>query len=75
MESPLGNLGVSADSAPKATSSGRPEGTCDPVQAWFSVSLMLVHCDWNGTEVVFHSLAGPRLSRESSRDPGGGGVR
>ena len=58
MESPLGTLGVSANSTPKVTQCWRPlEGTCDPGQARFSAFLMLsqVPHDWIGTEVVFHS--------------------
>ena len=39
----------------------RPEGTCDPGQARFSASLMLVPRDWTGTEVVFPSPVVLRL--------------
>jgi hypothetical protein len=56
---PLGTLGESADSSLiKVTRCWHQlEGTCDPGQVGFSASLMLsqVLCDWNGTEVVFHS--------------------
>jgi hypothetical protein len=52
----------------------RLEGTCDPGQAGFSASLMLVLRDWNGTEVVFHSPVVLRSHGESSRDLGGGGL-
>ena len=51
----------------------RLEGTCDPDQAGFSSSLMLVPRDWNGTKVEFHSLVILRSHEESSRDLGGGG--
>ena len=67
----LGTLGVSSNSAPKVTWCWcQLEGTCDPDQAGFSASLMLsqVPRDWNGTEVVFHSLVVLRLHGESSRD-------
>jgi hypothetical protein len=53
----------------------QPEWTCDPGQAVFSSSLMLVPRDWNGTEVVFYSLVVLRSYGESSRDLGEGGVR
>jgi hypothetical protein len=46
----------------------RPEGTCDPGQAGFSASLMLVLCYWNGIEIVFHSPVVLRSHGESSRD-------
>jgi hypothetical protein len=50
----------------------QPEGTCDPGQAGFPASLMLVLHDWNGTEYVFHSLVVLRSRGESSRDLVGG---
>ena len=62
---------MSADSTPKLTRYWhRPEGTCDPGQSRFSASLMLsqVLCDWNGTEVVFHSLVVISSRGKSSRD-------
>jgi hypothetical protein len=41
VKSPVGTLGVSADSEPKVPRSWcRPEGTCDPDQARFSASLI-----------------------------------
>ena len=40
----------------------------------FSASLMLILHDWNGTEVVFHSMVVLRLLGEFSRDLGVGGV-
>jgi hypothetical protein len=74
MESPLGNLGVSADSELKVTLFWHlREGTCDPGQAGFSASLILsqVPHDWIGTEVVFHSPVVLRSCGESSRNLGG----
>jgi hypothetical protein len=46
------------------------------VRSGFSASLVLsqVPHDWNGTEVVFHSLLVLRSRGESSRDLGVGGV-
>ena len=72
MESPLGTLGVLADSVPKVTWYWHQlKGTYDPGQAGFSASLMLSHFlrYWNGTEVVFHSQVVLRSSGESSRGP------
>jgi hypothetical protein len=68
---PLGTLGVSANSVPQVTRCWcRMEGTCDSGQVRFSASLMLsqVPRDWNGTEVVLHSLVVLRSHRESCRD-------
>jgi hypothetical protein len=65
---------VSANFVPKVTWCWRrPEGTCDPDQAWFSASLMLsqVPRDWIGTEVMFHSPVVLRKCGEYSRDLGG----
>ena len=77
MESPIGILGVSTNSAPKVTQFWhQQEGICDPGQAGFSASLMLsqVLRYWNGTEVVFHSPVVLRSPEESFRDLGGEGV-
>ena len=58
-------LGVSADFMPKVTRSWRQkEGTCDPGQAVFSVSLINAvsgpaRLDWNRTCVPF--TRGPKI--------------
>jgi hypothetical protein len=75
MDSSLGTLGVSADSVPKVTWCWRrPEGTWDPGQAGFSVSLINAVSgplrDWIGT-VVFHLPVVLRSRGESSGDLGG----
>lgn len=71
MESPQETSGVSTDSVPRVTLCWyQPEEICDLGLAGFSAFLMLsqVPCDWNGTEVLFHSQVVLSSHEESSQD-------